>query len=398
MTESESARSARNQTARSRILPAARHSIFLQIFAATLLFAIPLAQAADAEPLPVCGGAAFNDVLLLCGMAGVGMAALLAIVYMAGEAMQNARMLTWAKSEVWELFFSLFVAAIILFSLAAFCNMQVGEAGTLSSSLPRIYQGNEGKNLYDGSLMYLENLAGFGLRNIAQLRSNLGAYEIRTSFQRYNCDALCFITMTSYTEATYSGESIDLAVTNNLLGVATVSYLSALFQYFTLQYIVSGLFVAFLPLAIVLRSIPFMRNFGGALVGIIIALYVMYPLAQISSAIVAPYLAKGLGSATIYNFDESGCAGVDVFVEPSGHNAISCDAPMYSERDIGGRGIFEDLPEATPIQDSIKINALMFLAAVFLPALYFIVLAALARDISGVLGDEADVSRLGQMI
>ena len=352
--------------------------------------------------LPVCSSDSFSSVTLLAGMAGIGMIALAAFVYMVGESLQNARMLSWAKSELWEVVFSLFVVSMILFTLSTFCNVTVGEVGKMSSSLPVIFAGNEGKNMYDASMMYLENAAGFGLRNIAQVRSNQGAYEIRTSFQRYDCKGTCYITMISSTDAAYSGESMDLAVTNNLLGTATISYLSVLFQYFTLQYIVSGLFVLLLPIAIVVRSVPFMRGFGGAIIGIIIALYIMYPMAQLSNAVVLPYLAKGMGSVTMSNRDGAvpACAGSAVFAEPApGTFSVACDISQANEMDIGGKGITEgDLPSVTDLKEGIKTNVLMFLAGVFLPGLDFIVIAALARDISGLLGDEADIARLGQMV
>jgi len=353
----------------------------------------------DTRQLPVCSSESFGDVTRLAGIAGISMIALAAFVYMVGETMRNPRMLSWAKGELWEVVFSLFVVSVTLFSLSAFCSAQVGEAGRISSSLPSIYADNEGANMYEGSLMYLENLAGVGLRNMAQLRSNLGAYEIRTSFQLYDCKALCFVTLISMMQAKYSGESVDLAVTNNLLGAGTISYLSVLFQYFTLQYIVSGLFVILLPLAIIVRSIPFMRNFGGALIGIIIALYVMYPTAQLASSIMLPYMASGLGSVDIYNADDSNCAGIAVFSEPSGASAVHCRWPAYFERDMGDKGASEDtLPQVTDLKEGIKTNVLMFLAGVFMPALNFIIIASLARDISGLLGDEADIGRLGQMV
>jgi hypothetical protein len=326
-----------------------------------------------------------------------------ALVYMLGNLIQSPRMLSWAKGELWEAVFSVFVVSMVLFSISTFCGLTVGEIGSLSSSLPKIYVGNEGKNLYESALMYLENVAGFGLRNMAQLRANLGAYEIRTSFQQYNCDVICWLSLVSITEATYSGESVDLSVTNNLLGAATVAYLSTIFQYFTLQYIVSGLFIKLLPLAIVIRSIPFMRNFGGALIGIILALYIMYPFAQLSNAVILPYLAKGVGTVTLYDRDGSGCAGIAVFHEPgTPQNIVICSQNYEKEFNMGGKITpllgSTNLPLVSDLKESIKVNVLMFLAGIFLPAFEFIIIISLARDISALLGDEADIARLGQMV
>ena len=50
------------------------------------------------------------------------------------------------------------------------------------------------------------------------------------------------------------------------------------------------------------------------------------------------------------------------------------------------------------LANSIEVNALIFLSAIFLPAINFIVIAALARDLTHFLGEEADISRLGQMV
>jgi hypothetical protein len=58
----------------------------------------------------------------------------------------------------------------------------------------------------------------------------------------------------------------------------------------------------------------------------------------------------------------------------------------------------ELLVGAPTLEQALMFNALIFISAVFLPALNFIVIAALARDLSRFLGDEADISRLGQMI
>lgn len=349
--------------------------------------------------LDVCSASSFNDLLLYCGIAGLGMISLIAAVYMAGETMQNPRMLIWAKSEAWEVLFSLFIAGMVVFAISTFCSLKVGEVGNIFTGLPKIYTGFEGKNAYQASMMYLENLAGFGLRNMAAIRYNLGAYEVRTSFQQYKCGLLCFLTLTSLSETSYSGESINLSVLNNLLGVATTSYLAVLFQYFTLQYIVGGLFAVFLPIAIIMRSIPFMRNFGGALIGIIVALYVMYPMAQITGAIAVPYLAQGIGGGVeMVDRTTTNCAGIDVFAPISGPNPVSCIGGDSEGSLIRGWTDFANLPSPHSMTESIKGNVLMFLAAIFLPALEFIVVAALARDISGLLGEEADISRLGQMV
>jgi len=341
--------------------------------------------------------------MTLSGIAALATATLIALVYMFGEMFQNAKMISWSKAEAAQVVVSLVVVSIILYAISTFCGMNIGEAGKISSSLPYIYQSSQALNVYEGAQLYLENLMGVDLRNMAALRFNQGAYEIRTSFTKYECDSICWLSLSSTNVAKDAGETMQLAVTNNLLGTGTISYLTAAFQYFTLQYILSGLFLSFLPIAIVMRAVPFMRNFGGALIGIIVALYLLYPMMLIGNAVMAPYLAQGSG-AVMYDRDRTGCAGINVFKDSAGNQQVICTATsngngMNYEWEMGGKGVSEgDLPIPTDLPSVLKTNVLIFVTSVFLPAINFIVIAALARDLSRFLGEEADIARLGQMV
>lgn len=340
------------------------------------------------------------------------MAALIALTYMAGQITQNPRMLSWAKGEAFQMFFSLSVAIFFLWAISVLCTVKVDEVRAIAGlpSLPDIYAGGySAENIYGGALLYLENLGGAGLANMASLRYNLGAYEIRTSFNSYKCTSSpCLFSLSSWNEAIYGGETMYLAITNNLLGIATVSQLSVLFMHFTLRYIVNGLFVEFLPIAIIVRSIPFMRHFGGSLMAIFIALYLFYPAMLVVDAFVAPGLAQSIGGPVKLIDRGTGCGGIEVFTSATGRVDCQPYPPADPLREdnmmVGSTGIARSVERLLPAQstgyfeDSVRLNALIFLAAVFLPALNFIVIAALARDLSRFLGEDSDISRLGQMI
>jgi len=325
---------------------------------------------------------------------------------MIGEFFQNAKMITWAKIETSQVFVSIIVVSVVLYLISVFCNMNIAEASTISSSMPFIYKGFEHLDVYKGAQVYLEHLIGITTRNMASIRFNQGAYEIRTSYTKFNCkDIRCLFTFAGFNEARYSGESILISLTSSMLNIATIYYFSAIFQYFTLQYIFKGLFLGLLPFALVLRSIPFMRNFGGALIGIIVALYVLYPFMLILDAIVAPYFAS-ISSAVLYDRDRTNCAGIDMFKDSLGNSYVRCIQTSNSnginfEWELGKTATFiseSDLPTPGDINDLIKINVLLFLVSIFLPALNFVIIGAFAREITRFLGEEADISRLGQMI
>ncbi|VVB99922.1 Uncharacterised protein [uncultured archaeon] len=361
-------------------------------------------------PIQACS-AEFSGTLQLCAIAGVAMAALIALTYMFGEFFQNPKMLTWAKTEAMQLFVSLVIATVVIWAVGTFCTVQAVELkGMLNNNLPVLYSAHPDLTLYSAGINYLENLAGMALANVASIRYNLGAYEIRTTFTEYKCDGICLFTMSSTNEAAFGGETLNLAVTNNLLSTATISYFTAEFQYFTMLYIANGLFVSFLPLAIVIRSIPFMRQFGGALVGIIMALYILYPAMVVVDSYVAPGLAQATG-ATLYARDGISCGGhgekvfsVMAGSPPSPQAYVTCldsGAGLKQETELANSGTYRSDMTAlapSPLAASIKLNVLIFLASVFLPAINFIVIAALARDMTRFLGEEADISRLGQMV
>jgi hypothetical protein len=147
--------------------------------------------------------------------------------------------------------------------------------------------------------------------------------------------------------STHSGLYTEIGTLSMFLQGAMVSHLSVFFQLFTLQYIYAGtgLLMVFLPLGIVLRSLPFVRGFGGSLIALVVALYIFYPLMLVIDGLIVESVMNGFPPVDIYGT-----------------------------------------------------NAITYIAAVFLPAINFIVIAALTHTLSGALGEELDVSRLGQMV
>jgi len=355
----------------------------------------------------------------LCVIASIAMFAIIALTYIGGEAFQSARMLTWAKTEAMQVIASIAIASVILFAMFSMCSFQVNELQSVFglSASPKIYAGNS-DTLYIGAMRYVENLAAMGLSNVNSLRYDLGAYELRTSYNTFECKSItCKYTLSSTQVSMFGGESMNMAITNNLMGIGTIAYLSSIFQYFTLIYIYNGLFLVFLPIAIVLRSVPFMRHFGGSLVAIFVAIYIMYPLMLVVDAYIVPGFVSG-DPVVMCSRDGRSCGGSDVFSTASSQG-IECSIPPasggssvcggYNEWEMEkiatwgvsgiGRGekAMEKLSPNT-LARAIQLNILIFLADVFLPALNFIVIAAFGRELSRFLGEEADLSRLGQMI
>jgi len=376
-----------------------------------------LSSISFASTIFTCNSTQFNDTMTLCGIAALSMFALIALTYIGGEAAQSPRMITWAKTEAVQAFASLVIVGLVIFAVSTLCTFQVGELQSVFgiSSMPKIYldAGGGTDNLYDGAMRYIENVAALSLSNIASLRYDLSSYELRTSYTTFLCSGDCLLSLSSVSISPFSGNSMNLAITNNLMGIATVSYLSAIFQYFTLIYIYGGLFIVFLPAALIIRSVPFMRHFGGSLIAIFVSLYLLYPVMLVADAYIAPgfvsnslNVAGGAGKVVMCNRDDRGCAGSDIYTMGGATPSIQCSlgndpCQGHLEWDLEGITRSEGgMNDTSPndVSRAIRLNVLIFLTAVFLPAMNFIVIAAFGRELSRFLGEDADMSRLGQMI
>lgn len=377
------------------------------VFGRTFLFAtLILLSAASAAHAAgeICSSEAFDSTLVIAGIAALATAAVIGFCYMFGEFFQNARMLTWAKTEIFQVFISLVLAGAVLGLVGSFCSFKIEDIGGAFTGMPAVYKDYPQDSIYNASSLYLENLMEVSHSNMRSLRFALGAYEIRTSFREMECDAHCWVALVSTDTSPYSGESAMIAATNNLLGTATVAYFTASFQYFTLQYIYQGLLLVFLPLAIVMRSVPFMRHFGGSLIAIFLSLYILYPLLLIANSTITPGLSGG-APASIY-IDP--CGGTDVFRyenDPAGGMAcVGADANgnAYREEELHGSVsaflLPSEIPSAPPVEEQARTSALIFVATVFLAGLDWIIIIAMVRGVSHLLGDEVDASKLGQMI
>ncbi|HQT44601.1 MAG TPA: hypothetical protein PLO51_01365, partial [Candidatus Micrarchaeota archaeon] len=189
----------------------------------------------------------------------------------------------------------------------------------------------------------------------------------------------CLVGGPGYSQSKYSGEYSIEGMLSSLLNTTTASYLSAIFILFTLNFLTNGLFLYFLPLGIMLRSIPFMRGFGGALIALVLVMYIGYPV---------------MLTADMFLWYPSYTA---MHVDTKLGGALDETAPLG-----GGLGAVGALIAGPPSYDStpdmIFLSATAFFVTDFLLAINFIVLAAAAKSLSHMIGDEIDISRLAQMV
>jgi len=348
----------------------------------------------------VCGSNSMQQNVTLSFFALAATSLVVALAYMGGKAIENPKISNWCKIEVWQVIASAIIVAGVYAAISLFCvatPLQIVPftgIGNVRGELDAFGGGFENQGMYVATQAYLERLASYTKGVMTAVRYNMGVYELTSGVQKFHCDAFCLLASAGKSFAPYGGDSSYVSVLQGSLQISTIALLSVLFQLFVLLYINSGLFLVFLPIAIVVRSLPFMRGFGGALIALVVCLYILYPLMLYVDGIVIPPASKAIapalshrvqpGDGSVYPLlgavRTSGVGGEDILVK----NAFS----MWEER----RDDIDDIPQL------VSLVAFAFIAGVFAPALNFVVIAAAAREMAKVLGDEIDISRMGQML
>jgi hypothetical protein len=267
--------------------------------------------------------------------------------------------------------------------------------------------------MYNASMDYLGYIGTASLASMSSIRYNMAVYDVKVSYVQYLCQGICWLTMSGYQINPWAGDRAKLAAISTMLTTATVSQLSIIFQMFTLAYIMNGVFSILLPVAIVVRSIPFMRQFGGALIAIFMALYIFYPAMIALDAFIAPGLVNSTNAPTFYTHVDptqspaGTCKNIQTpWGNTSGVFNVGCDSNEKTEENMLSysygltitQGDIKAIEPDYDIGPVIQANTLVFITAIFLPAVNFILIAAFGMEVSKLLGEEADISRLGQMI
>ncbi len=343
--------------------------------------------------------------------AGVS-ALMMGLAYAIGHLFENPKFTVWAKTEIFQVavsivlvFIALFLVGLVGLDPASEFSMDAGWIGAYTNdeaeySRPEI---EEDYNVYEVSEAYLENMAFFSHRAVRASRAMMGAMDEFSKYTRTPCVPpwlMCLMGVNGVNVRPLSGAATFVQSSNMLLYTSTTAYLTVLAQIFFLKFIQSGLIAVYLPLAIVLRSLPFMRQLGGALLAICFALFIIFPmLLFVESAFWDPYAWVEEGE------DGSAWAYMDDFVKIEAKE----DQLAYGDLFFGGvsGAEYAFMQEADYDADKltidynqylIKLNSAAFLSSVFLFTFNMVAVTAAASLFARLLGSEVDLSRLVQIV
>lgn len=332
---------------------------------------------------------------------------LMGMVYALGTLLNNPHFTVWVKTEIFQVFVSIALVFIILFlvGITGIDDSSSGgfvvQAGWITSLAPESLQYEhpsieDEDTVFGTAESYLRNVAFFNHRALRGARTAMGAFDEYSKYTKQPCQPgwlFCLMGHNGVSFRPLSGASAMMQATNLLLYTTTASYLTVLAQLYFLKFISSGFAVAYLPVAIVLRSLPFMRQFGGGLIAICLSLFIVYPfLLFVESSFWNPWAI--LPGADQENLESGSWAEVSSFV-----SGVEANPDNVSYGDIYfmyGDWYFKD---TLNIMDHVAILcSSAFLVSTFLFTFNILAITAAAKTFGRLLGADVDLGRLVQIV
>lgn len=154
----------------------------------------------------------------------------------------------------------------------------------------------------------------------------------------------------------------------------------------------------FLPLGIFLRSMPFLRTFGGVFIALVLSFLFIYPL-----VLGIFYLAKdAILDAGNNHVPKTGGVALDSYLDETKitYLADARSAGESLQAVLGGPEWVKKnyFPDGDNFGGALLFSAYSFVAAVMLPTIALLASIASVSYISRFYGEEIDLSRITQMV
>jgi len=352
-----------------------------------------------------------STIFPIAAVAGVIAGAVIAVTYMAGQALSNPKLTVWSKTEIVQLFIS-FASLLLLGSLFGFfcgLNMQ-----GIASVFEIGYSGPP--NMFDAAENYLLSSAEYSHNALAAVRYHLKAYTILGYMGMFQCTSLSsglviafpFLSGCGYGYSGTSGlpfggyAALNTAL-NTVFNSTLMSYVMSLNYLIILMYIYRGFAFFLFPIGIFLRSMPYMRGLGSTLISVAIAFTIVFPFFLAVFDLMGDGIFKSdpslmnrdhLYDADLYPFT----VNEDVFPENSAGVGISIGSGL--DPDLARELYFQSPPgmSGPMTSEAIAFGGAAFIAAFFLPSVAMLGAIASVVYLGRLYGEEIDLSRIMRMV
>lgn len=349
-----------------------------------------------------------NDSINYMGAGILAMALVIGLVYMGGESLNIPQLIEWSKNEALQLAMIPIMFIIIIWLASTVCTLNMGEFFTWAPTLNGYHIGGD-MTIMEAAQAHLQWALGETHLTLAMVRRDLGALNMRATRNNYDNQGLGF-GMNGYSHAKFSGDYTSIGTLGMLLNLNTGFMITLLFQYFSLVFFTgaNGFFFALIPFGLIMRSIPYLRSFGGGMVALAVGLFIFYPLILAMSGVMLGPLYDGQDAsdayAKYYGGNAQGKLGASVIAVEGNEASITGDGVTsyvnsYPQPKItdGQDPIIDDM-DTINFSKLFELTSQNFLRAVFFPTAALLVTVAFIANLAIVFGGEIDASKLVQMV
>jgi hypothetical protein len=350
----------------------------------------------------------WGDMYSLSIFAAAVAALMMGLAYAIGRLLDNPKFTVWAKTEIFQVAVSIVMVFMVLF-LVGLVGLDPASGFSINAGWIDTYTNDQAEyahpqieedyNIYEVSEAYLQNMAFFSHRAVRASRAMIGIMDEFSKYTRTPCVPpwlMCLMGVNGVNVRPLAGGAVFVQTSNMLLYSSTTAYLTVLAQIFLLKFIQSGLIVVYLPMAIVLRSLPFMRQLGGAILAICLALFIIFPfLLFVESAFWNPYVWVEEGD--VWSNMDSFVSGVESKEGAAAYGDLFFGGVSGAEWGFEG-GDYGVANTVSYNKYLIILNSAAFLSSVFMFTFNMIAVTASASLFARLMGSEVDLSRLMQIV
>lgn len=222
-------------------------------------------------------GFLYGTIVPLSALAAFLTITILVIVYFFASFLQNPKLNVWVKTEIVQVFISLSALIIMIGAINSFCSLDANSIRDLMGK-----QHSPSGTIFDEAENYLVRSANFAHGAINVTRHFLSAYTIFIYRNTFDCDLWglgCLFGGSGISFSSLAKYNGKFGALNMLFGTTILYFLTAANMLFIFLFVKKGLVLFFLPLAVIVRSLPYMRSLGAVLIAVCISFFMVYPLA-----------------------------------------------------------------------------------------------------------------------
>jgi len=251
-------------------------------------------------------------------------------------------------------------------------------------------------NIFDEAENYLVRAANYSHYAMGATRYYLSAYSIFVYRYSFNCTLWglgCIFggSGTSYSPlADYGGK---FGALNAIFGTTVLYFLTSANMLFILLFTYKGFVLFFLPAAVVIRSLPYLRSLGAALIAVCLSFFIVYPFALS----VFSLASDGILFEHRLPFDEGKFKSVSGWSEFAYGSILGAfGTNEYTNDDELKEKFFPDGKD--DFLAVLSIAGKSFVVSFVLPSLALASALATVRYFARFYGEDIDLSRISQLV